>query len=49
MPCGECATCCGDVAYGDELNFSDVESLESADNASGKFGGVAGVLAGAHN
>jgi len=37
------------VAYGDELNFSDVDNLDRAIKASGKLGGVAGVLAGAHN
>lgn len=46
---GECATCVGDVAYGDELNFSAVDNLDRAIRASGKFGGVAGVFAGAHN
>lgn len=49
MPLGDCATCWGDVAYGDELNFSVVESLDKAIKASGKFGGVAGVLAGVHS
>ncbi len=40
----------GDVAYnaGDVAIFSEVESFERAVRASGKFGGVAGVLAGAH-
>ena len=37
------------MAYGDELNFSAVDNLDNAINASGKFGGVAGVFAGAHN
>lgn len=49
MVCGECETCVGDVAYGDELNFSAVDNLDSATRASGKFGGVAGVFAGAQN
>ena len=49
MVWGEWATCVGDVAYGDELNFSAVDNLDKANKASGKFGGVAGVLAGAHN
>jgi len=49
MVCGEWETCVGDVAYGDELNFSDVDNLDRAIKASGKLGGVAGVLAGAHN
>lgn len=49
MPLGEWATCCGEVAYGEELNFSVVESFDNANNASGKLGGVAGVFAGAHN
>lgn len=44
-PFGELATCLGDVAYCEEL----VDNLDSANNASGKLGGVAGVLAGAHN
>lgn len=44
IPFGELATCLGDVAYCDEL----VDNLDNANNASGKFGGVAGVLAGAH-
>ena len=39
----------GDVAYGDELNFSAVDSFDNAMRASGKFGGVAGVFAGAQN
>lgn len=47
--CGEWETCVGDVAYGDGLNFSAVDNLDRAINASGKLGGVAGVLAGAHN
>lgn len=37
------------MAYGDELNFSVVESFDNANKASGKLGGVAGVLAGVHN
>lgn len=45
IPFGELATCLGDVAYCEEL----VDNLDNANNASGKFGGVAGVLAGAHN
>ena len=32
---------------GDAAILSPVDSLENADKASGKFGGVAGVLAGA--
>ena len=40
----------GDVAYiaGEEPSFSVVDSLENAVKASGKLGGVAGVLAGTH-
>lgn len=49
MVWGECETCVGDVAYGDELNFSAVDSLDKAMRASGKFGGVAGVFAGAQS
>lgn len=49
MVCGEWETCVGDVAYGDELNFSVVDNFERAISASGKLGGVAGVFAGAHN
>lgn len=37
------------MAYGDELNFSAVDSFDKAIRASGKLGGVAGVFAGAHN
>ena len=37
------------MAYGDELNLSAVDNLDSAISASGKFGGVAGVFAGAQN
>ena len=40
----------GDVAYmaGELPSFSVVDSLENAVKASGKLGGVAGVLAGTH-
>ena len=55
-----CVVCCcvepccdvGDVAYcimaGDVPILSDVDIFESMVSASGKLGGVAGVLAGVH-
>lgn len=49
MLLGEWDSCWGDEAYGEDPNLSDVDSLDSALSASGKFGGVAGVLAGVHS
>ena len=58
--CADCVCvepcCCGlfvmlgDVAYiaGDVASFSDVDIFENMVSASGKLGGVAGVLAGVH-
>lgn len=51
--CGEAAyAACGEYADTGEPNtllVSPVDNFEKAANASGKFGGVAGVLVGAQN
>lgn len=46
---GEWETCGGDEAYEELLYFSAVDNLDRAIKASGKLGGVHGVLAGAHS